>query len=282
MLLDVCLTQTCVIDHSQAGSSRGPSNSNMPSTSVSTSSSSTNHTSCSRLFRSKYSIDTVTSTNSGSTSSTSSTPTGSTDAHGAPTLCLQPKLSGSATPLEGPDTPMGMSSKPPTYRPPSHSSCADLQSVKSSPLPQVAAAPQLLSTYTPAAATGSVPTADGACTLPGTRSSAGFEDVEPYAYDVGDFSDSAEDYDRIYSSNSSNHTPCAAPGPERSCSPLCSPGCTRTPHCSPTSPAHSGVSNHLRHSFAAFTQLPGLHCLPDVTCSCDNPLFADDEFDATC
>lgn len=262
-----------MIGHSQAGSSRAPSNSNTSGTSFSTTSSSnTGHTSFSRLFRSKYSIDTV--------NSTSSTPTGSTDTHGAPTLCLQPKLSGAATPLEGPDTPMGTSSKPPTYRPPSHSSCTDLQSVKSSPLPQVAATPPPLSTFTPGAATGSVGgTAGDACTLPGTRSSGGFEDVEPYAYDVGDFSDNAEDGDCIYSSN---YSPCAAPGPERSCSPLCSPGCTRTPHCSPSSPTHSGVSNQLRHSFAALTQLPGLHCLPDVTCSCDNPLYAADEYDGTC
>ena len=123
---------------------------------------------------------------------------------------------------------------------------------------------------------------------------SGFVDVTPYSYDTCDFSDSDDASTTPTNSNASTmltstnintiiSTSSQQPtqqGPYAPTSPsmclLGSPSKAQTPPCSPCS-SISCEGGGVRHklTYDVLKSLPGLPGWPGATCSCDNPLFAE-------
>lgn len=239
----------------------------------------------SRLFRNKYSTNSCKPPSSSTITPSSSTSSRSSPC--APALCLASKLSEGAA-AEGPDTPSGLDSKAPALRHvDSHSeallSCA-------TPAPSQAAAAtttapvvtaSLDAAFT-AAAQPEAQAADAASTAgaDAERSRSGFEDVEPYAYTAGEFSDAEDDSANSSSPQHTAQATCTPASP--SICLLGSPSKALTPPCSPCSSisCDSVGGGGMRRSYAVDLRMPrSLAGWPGVTCSCDNPLFDAEEID---
>jgi hypothetical protein len=133
-----------------------------------------------------------------------------------------------------------------------------------------------------------------------SRSVSGFVDVTPYSYDTCDFSDSEDasttptdsNTSLIYNTNtlltstninnsfSNSSQQLAQQARYAPTSPsmclLGSPSKAQTPPCSPCS-SISCEGGGVRHklTYDVLKSLPGLPGWPGATCSCDNPLFAE-------